>query len=109
MGITICPVTMVAAPVASVWELLAEPTLYDVWWDARTQRIVPEGNAAPGQVIYAHASGFGRKWPVTLRVERIDPVQHQLQLQVALPLGLVNHATITCTPIDATSCRLQFG
>ena len=42
MGFTICPAAVVAAPVESVWELLSEPTLYDVWWDACTERIVPE-------------------------------------------------------------------
>ena len=86
MGLTVCPAAVVAAPVESVWELLSEPTLYDVWWDARTERIVPEGKAAPGQ-----------------------PDKHQIQLHVTLPPGTVNETTITCTAIDTASCRVQFG
>src|SRR5947207_16004501 len=76
MGFTICPAAVVAAPVESVWKLLSEPTLYDVWWDARTERIVPEGKASPGQVLYAKTSGFGRKWDVTLRVARVKPEKY---------------------------------
>ncbi len=109
MGLTVCPAAVVAAPVESVWELLSEPTLYDIWWDARTERIVPEGKAAPGQMLYAQASGLGRTWDVTLKVEMVKPEKHQIQLYVTLPLGTINDTTITCTAIDATSCRVQFG
>ncbi len=109
MGFTICPAAVVAAPVESVWELLSEPTLYDVWWDARTERIVPEGKASPGQTLSAKTSALGRKWDVTLRVEMVNPEKHQIQLHIALPLGTINHQTTTCTALDSTSCRVQFG
>jgi len=109
MGVTICPAAVVAAPVDTIWELLSDPTTYDAWWDARAERIVPEGKAAPGQVVYAKTSAFGRTWEVTLKVEAVRPEQHQIQLRVALPLGIVNNATISAAPIDATSARLQFG
>lgn len=109
MSFTACPAAVVAAPVESVWELLSEPTLYDEWWDAHTERIVPEGKATPGQVLYAKTSALGRKWDVTLRVEMVNPEKHQIQLRISLPLGTVNHATITSTAIDTASCRVQFG
>jgi len=109
MSFTVCPAAVVAAPVENVWELLSEPTLYDEWWDAHTERIVPEGKASPGQTLYAKTSALGRKWGVTLRVETVNPEKHQVQLHIVLPLGTVNHATITSTAIDATSSRVQFG
>lgn len=109
MGFNICPAAVVSAPVENVWELLEDLTLYDQWWDARTVRIVPEGSASPGQVLYAKTAQYGRQWNLTLRVERVDPVKHQIQLHVSLPLGTVNDATITGTAIDSTSCRVQFG
>ena len=109
MGFTLCPATVVAAPIESVWELLSEPTLYDEWWDAHMELIVPEGKISPGQVLYAKTSALGRKWDVTLRVEMVEPEKHQIQLHVTLPLGIVNHETITCTALDATSCRVQYG
>jgi uncharacterized protein YndB with AHSA1/START domain len=109
MGFALCPAAVVAAPVECVWELLSQPTLYDHWWDARVVRIVPEGKAAPGQVVHAKTSAMGWQWPVTLKVERVNPEQHQVQLHVTLPLGIVNQATITGTAIDTASCRVQFG
>jgi hypothetical protein len=109
MGLSVCPAAVVAAPVESVWELLSEPTHYDEWWDARAKRIVPEGKASPGQVLYAMTSGLGRTWDVTLRVEMVNPERHQIRMLVTLPLGILNHTTITCTSIDAASCRVEFG
>jgi Polyketide cyclase / dehydrase and lipid transport len=109
MGFTLCPAAVVAAPVESVWELLSEPTLYDAWWDAHMERIVPEGKASPGQMLYAKTSALGRKWDVTLRVEMVDPEKHQIQLRITLPLGTINHQTTTCTALDTASCRVQFG
>jgi uncharacterized protein YndB with AHSA1/START domain len=85
MGFYICPARVVAAPVESVWELLADPSLYDLWWDARAERIVPEGKASPGQVVYAKTSAFGLQGDVTLRVERVDPEKHQIQFHVTIP------------------------
>jgi len=34
MVVSVCPVANVAAPVEDVWELLAQPSNYDKWWDA---------------------------------------------------------------------------
>jgi hypothetical protein len=109
MGFTVCPAAVVAAPVESVWELLANPSLYDTWWDARTERIVPEGVASPGQMLYGKASGLGRSWDVTLKVEAVHPERHQIQMHVTLPLGLINRTTITCSTLDGVSSRVAFG
>ncbi len=109
MAITACPATTVAASVEVVWELMANPTLYDLWWDARAERIEPAGPATPGQVVYATTRAFGRTWDVTLRVKVVNPEKHRVQIDAALPLGTINHATITTTPIDSVSSRLDFG
>ena len=109
MGLSICPAATVAAPIEDVWELLSQPTRYDEWWDAHTERIVPEGPATPGQVVYAKTREFGRDWHVSFVVKEVNPDRHQIALDMTLPLGIVNHETISCTPIDATSCRVQYG
>ncbi len=109
MPVSVCPAAVVQTPVESVWELLSDPTLYDEWWDARTERIVPEGKASPGQVLYGTTRGLGRTWDVTLKTESVNPDKHRLQFLATLPLGVTNHGTIICTPIDPTSCRVQFG
>ncbi len=108
MGISVCPSAIVAAPLETVWEEFSDPTIYDEWWEARTQRIEPEGKAVPGQMIYARA-GRGIGGDVTIRVETVNPEKHQLQLVVNLPLGMVNHATLTANAIDAATTRIQFG
>ncbi len=66
MSVNICPAAVVAAPVESVWEILSDTNLYEEWWEARAERIVPEGKAVPGQVIDLSPSGLGRKWKITL-------------------------------------------
>lgn len=109
MGFTVCPTAVVAAPVDSVWELLTDPTSYDGWWDARMKRIVPEGKATPGQMLYATASAFGWAKEITLQIERVDPEKHQIQILVNLPFGITNHASITSAALDKASSRLQFG
>ena len=77
MSFTVCPAAVVAAPIESVWELLSEPTLRDEWWDARTRRVVPEGKASPGQVIYLKTFPLVRKWDATISVERLDHEEHE--------------------------------
>jgi hypothetical protein len=108
MGLTVCPAAVVAAPVESVWELLSEPALRDEWWDARTRRLVPEGKASPGQMIYLKTLPLGNMFVTTLRVEMVNPEKHQIQWVLNGP-GIINHQTTTLTAIDATSCRVQYG
>lgn len=109
MVVSVCPMDTVAAPVEDVWELLAQPSKYDTWWDAHLERSEPEGPAVAGQRIYATSRAFGRQWDVTFVIKAVDPEKHRIQLDVTLPLGIIDHATITCTPIDAASCRVQYG
>jgi uncharacterized protein YndB with AHSA1/START domain len=108
MSFSFCPAAVVAAPVESVWELLWDPTLRDEWWDVRTERIVPEGVASPGQVLYLKTSALGRQLHATLSIVMVDPEKHQIQWDLSAP-GLINHQTTTCTAIDAVSCRVQYG
>jgi uncharacterized protein YndB with AHSA1/START domain len=105
MSLSVCPVAVVAAPVETVWDLLSEPTLRDEWWRARTLRVVPEGKATAGQVIYLK-NPLGRRG--TLTVETVDPEKHQIHW-VLRGLGVTNDQTTTCTRLDAVSCRVQFG
>ncbi len=105
MDLTVCPAAVIAAPVETVWELLTDPALRDTWWNARTERVVPDGKAAPGQVIYLK-NRLGRHG--TLTVEAVNPQKHQIHW-VLSGLGVTNDQTTTCTALDAVSCRVQFG
>ena len=59
MTVSVCPIAVIAAPLERVWALLENPSSYDLWWDAQTDAIVPEGPATPGQTVYAHTSACG--------------------------------------------------
>ena len=72
MSVSVCPIAIVAAPLEDVWALLTNPSSYDVWWDAQTDAIVPEGPAQPCQTVYAHTYGLARRWNITTVVELVD-------------------------------------
>ncbi len=48
MTVSTCPIATVNAPIERVWKLLAEPANYDLWWDAKTRSIAPEGTRTGG-------------------------------------------------------------
>ncbi|HEY7782470.1 MAG TPA: SRPBCC family protein [Ktedonobacterales bacterium] len=109
MSISVCPVAVVHAPLERTWAVLMDPAGYGDWWNARTERIDPEGPAAPGQTIYASATAFGRRWPVTVHVVGVDAARHILDLRTELPLGILAANHIVCEPVDDVSCRVSFG
>ncbi len=109
MGLTVCPAAIVAAPVEVVWENLVQWERYAGWADVHPERIEPEGDAAVGQTITFAGNVLGRTMRFSFQVEAIDPERHQLGLHVFLPFGLQEIPHISCTPIDAATCRVQYG
>jgi hypothetical protein len=109
MSVSVCPIAVIAAPLDRVWAMLADPSRYDLWWDAHTDVIVPQGPVQPGQTVYAHTYGFGRRWTVTTVVEQIDAARHCIQLTTTLPLGIIGHNQLMATAVDGASTRVAFG
>jgi uncharacterized protein YndB with AHSA1/START domain len=109
MPLQLCPTASVAAPVERVWALLADPRRYGEWWDARTERITPEGPAVAGQEIAASSRALGRRWPVHITVESVDAAHHRIELLTRFPFGLTIRNTITSTPVSEETSWLQFG
>jgi hypothetical protein len=109
MSVSVCPIAVVAAPIERVWALLANLSSYDVWWDAQTDVIIPEGPAQPGQTAYAHTYALGLRRNVTTVVQQVDATRHRIQLTTTLPFGIVGHNTLVCTAVDDASTRVQFG
>ncbi len=105
MGLSVCPAAVVAAPVEVVWGNLVQWERYSEWADVQVERVEPEGPATAGQTIYF--TGMGLHF--TFKVEEVDPERHQLGLHAFFPLGLQEKAHIACYPIDATTCRVQYG
>ena len=109
MGLTVCPIAIVAAPVEVVWENLVQWERYAVWADVQVERCEPAGPDAVGQTITFAGKAFGRTLRFIFKVEEVNPESHQLGLHVFFPLGLQEKPHIVCTPIDATTCRVHYG
>jgi hypothetical protein len=109
MPLRACPTGEVAASAETVWSFLAEPRRLDLWWDARVQKAEPDGPLAPGQRLYATTRALGHTFRLCFDVKGVDARRRQLCLAVHLPLGIINHATLTAQEIDGRSCRLSFG
>jgi len=109
MGLTVCPAAVVAAPVEVVWGNLVQWERYCEWADVQVERSEPEGPAAIGQTITFTGKAFGRTLHFIFKVEEVNLERYQLTLHAFFPLGLQEKPHISCTPIDATSCRVQYG
>ena len=109
MSFSICPIAIINAPIEQVWRLLADPSRYALWWDAKTVSIVPEGRAQAGQQIFATTSALGKQWDVHLTVESVSAKKRQLDLLTQLPLGITVNNHITCTPLDKQRTYVSFG
>ena len=109
MGLTVCPAALVAAPVEVVWGNLVRWERYAEWAEVHVERIEPEGPATRGQAIEFGGRVAGRTLRFVFTVEDVDPERYQLDLHVLFPLGLQEKTHISCTPVDATTCRVQYG
>ena len=106
--LSVCPVAEIAAPLDEVWSLLVDPGKLDLWWDAKLQRVRPVGTMVPGQLIDAAPRGF-RNFHIGLAVKEVNHAEHRLRLVASLPLGITDHATISCISLGASRCRVSFG
>lgn len=109
MSLTVCPAAIVAAPVEVVWNILSQPAHYSLWADAQLQKIEPDGPAVAGQTVHFTSKALGITWPIVFKVEKVDAERHQLGLYATLPLGLQMRPHVSCTSIDATTSRVQYG
>jgi hypothetical protein len=107
--VSVCPAAVVEASIARVWAVLTDSRNYGDWADAVFTRFDPPGRAVPGQVLEADTREIGRTFKVRLRIEAVDPAKHQVVFDVSLPFGVRERTTITATPLDERSTRVQFG
>ncbi|HEV2659178.1 MAG TPA: SRPBCC family protein, partial [Ktedonobacteraceae bacterium] len=108
MGLSVCPAAIIAAPVEQVWPLL-QPARLSEWADGRVEGSVPEGAPFVGQTFSVVSRALGRDWRADFTVEKVDATRHQLAMHVRFPFGMQLHEHVSCTPIDASSCRVQYG
>lgn len=109
MGLSVCPGAIVAAPVEVIWANLVQWERYAEWADVQVERSEPGGPATVGQTIYFSGRALGRTLHFTFKVEEVNIERHQLGLHAFFPLGLQEKPHIACYPINATTCRVQYG
>ncbi len=110
MAVYICPATVVAAPCAQVWQVLAALPYDAHWTGADVLHADPAGPLQPGQTLALGAHWLGRDWaPVTMHVEGVDEAAGVLELRVEVPLGITNHQRTSLAALGADACRVQFG
>ncbi len=109
MGLSICPIATVAAPIELVWANLVQWERYAEWADVKVERLEPQGPASVGQTITFYGKAIGRTWHFTFKVEEIDLDKYQLGLHVYFPFGLQEVPHISCFRINESSCRVQYG
>ncbi len=105
MSVSTCPIAVINAPIERVWELLAEPANYDLWWDAKTRSIVPEGRAHAGQKVFAKAGGFN----IFLTIDGVDEFKHQIHYTSKFPFGITGFNHLTCTTLPNSTTQVSFG
>ena len=109
MSLTVCPVAVVAAPVELIWANLVQWERYSEWAGVQVERREPEGPASAGQTIHFAGRAMGLTMRFLFKVEEVIPEKHQLGLHVIFPFGLQEKPRITCYPIDAATCRVEYG
>ena len=105
MTISTCPIAVINTPIERVWVLLAEPVNYDLWWDAKTCSIVPEGCAQMGQKVHAKAGGFN----IFLTVNAVDESKHKIDFTTKFPFGITGFNHLTCTALPNSTTQVSFG
>jgi Polyketide cyclase / dehydrase and lipid transport len=108
VALIVCPTTVVAAPIATIWPLLANPQTYDGWADAELVRAQPTGSVSEGHVIEMRTHRLGRWWRVRFDVGRVQP-ERSIEMTIHLPFGTINHEQIVLTPVDPERTRVTFN
>ena len=109
MIVNVCPAAIASASPDQVWKVLTTPERFEEWNDARYGSSTPPGPVTAGQTIHLTASGIGRRWPVVIEVQDLDPQRRWIDLLVHLPFGVDNHEHVTLTETEAGVTLVRFN
>jgi len=103
-----CPTSIVNAPVEIVWALLTRPEEWGDFYDIRVASVEPPGPAAVGQTVFAESGPRLLRLALEFRFTKIDPVNHELGLDVRFPFGITVREDLSCVPIGQDQCRVNY-
>jgi hypothetical protein len=109
MSVYVCPVAVVAAPCARVWEVLKNLPSDAGWVGVEVQHADPPGPLQPGQTLLLSKWALGRRLHSRMEIDAINEKEGVIELRVMSPLGIVNHEHLTWAPVSEGACRVQFG
>ncbi|HYW23949.1 MAG TPA: SRPBCC family protein [Terriglobales bacterium] len=107
--VSVCPSTVVDAPVERVWEIVTQPQGFDLWADASLVTAEPPGPASAGQELHLVTRALGWTFAVRISVREVDAERHRLHLVVALPFGVVNDEVMTFAEAGEGRTLVRFG
>jgi ligand-binding SRPBCC domain-containing protein len=107
--VNVCPAAVSKAPPDRIWSILTDPERVHDWNDAIYVAANPPGPMTRGQTIELTAEGFGRRWPVRFDIGDVDPARRWIDIEVSLPLKLVNHEHITLTDTPEGGTLVRFN
>ncbi len=110
MSLYVCPAAVIAAPCATVWEVLRNIASDSGWLGGvQAERVDPPGPLQPGQALLFSGRVFGRRLYLTMEIDAMDEQKGVIDMRVQLPFSIVNHEHMSLAPVADDSCRVQFG
>lgn len=108
MSYASCPTAVVNAPVEIVWALLADPAGWGHVFDVRIDDLDPPGPAVVGQKIMGETGPRLFHLKLAFQVIQIDAERHRLVMDLELPFGIAVREELTCTPLNADDCGVDY-
>jgi hypothetical protein len=105
---TICPTSIVHAPVEVVWKLVTLPDEWGDFFDTRIRSVEPPGQAQAGQMVFAESGPRLLRLALEFRFTKVDIANHELQIDVQLPFGITVRENLSCIPLGPAQCRVSF-
>ncbi len=109
MSLYVCPAAVIAAPCATVWEVMRSFPRDPGWMGVEVERADPPGSLQPGQALVLSVRALGRRWYTRMEIDAMDQEKGVIDMRVYLPFGIVNHEHMTLAPVQDGSCRVQLG
>jgi len=69
----------------------------------------PPGPVKAGQVLHLSAPSLGRRWPVSIDVDEVDPQKRWLDFCIHLPFRIENHERVTLSETKEGGTLVRFN
>jgi hypothetical protein len=99
---------VINAPIGVVWSLLTNPARWGDFFDIRITRVEPPGPTAVGHRVYGESGPHFLHLKLSFEFTHISLQDHELRLNVRLPLGVIVREELNCVPLGVEQCRANY-